>query len=161
MDHTPNELVDDAEDLCYRPRMARKKSPTLTEAEYRLMDILWNRETATVADVVGLRDHPPLADNTVLTTIRILEQKGHVRHKAIGRAFVYKALVEREEAQHAVMFPRTTRRSGTPRIVASCTSGRIDLRRTVRSRSARTTGPRCGRSRSDARVARRSNADMH
>ena len=67
------------------------------------MDILWNRETATVADVVGLLDHPPLADNTVLTTIKILEQKGHVRHKAIGRAFVYKALVEREEAQRSIV----------------------------------------------------------
>ena len=83
--------------------MARKKSPTLTEAEYRLMDILWNRETATVTDVVGLLDHPPLAYNTVLTTMRILEQKGHVRHKAIGRAFVYKALVEREEAQRSIV----------------------------------------------------------
>lgn len=88
---------------CYRPRVARKKSPTLTEAEYRLMDIIWNRETVTVADVVDSLGDPPLAYNTVLTTMRILEQKGYVRHKAIGRAFVYKAIVEREEAQRSVV----------------------------------------------------------
>jgi len=83
--------------------VARKKSPTLTEAEYRLMDIIWNRETVTVADVVDSLGDPPLAYNTVLTTMRILEQKGYVRHKAIGRAFVYKAIVEREEAQRSVV----------------------------------------------------------
>lgn len=88
---------------CYRARVARKKSPTLTEAEYRLMDIIWNRETVTVADVVDSLGDPPLAYNTVLTTMRILEQKGYVRHKAIGRAFVYKAIVEREEAQRSVV----------------------------------------------------------
>ena len=83
--------------------MPRKKSPTLTEAEYRLMDIIWNRETVTVADVVDSLGDPPLAYNTVLTTMRILEQKGYVRHKTIGRAFVYKAIVEREEAQRNVV----------------------------------------------------------
>ncbi len=67
------------------------------------MDIIWNRETVTVADVVDSLGDPPLAYNTVLTTMRILEQKGYVRHKAIGRAFVYKAIVEREEAQRSVV----------------------------------------------------------
>lgn len=83
--------------------MARKKSPTLTEAEYRLMDILWNRATARVADVVESLGDPPLAYNTVLTTMRILEQKGYVRHQAIGRAFVYKAIVGREASQRSVV----------------------------------------------------------
>jgi predicted transcriptional regulator len=83
--------------------MARKKSPTLTEAEYRLMDIIWNRETATVAEVLNSLGDPPLAYNTVLTTVRILEQKGYVRHKAVGRAFVYTAIVERGEALRSVV----------------------------------------------------------
>ena len=83
--------------------MARKKSPTLTEAEYRLMDILWTRGSATVAEVTESLGDPPLAYNTVLTTMRILEQKGYVRHKAVGRAFVYKAAVEREDAQRSVV----------------------------------------------------------
>jgi predicted transcriptional regulator len=83
--------------------MARKKSPTLTEAEYRLMDILWTRGSATVAEVTESLGDPPLAYNTVLTTMRILEQKGYVKHKASGRAFIYKAAVEREDAQRSVV----------------------------------------------------------
>ena len=83
--------------------MARKKSPTLTEAEYRLMDILWAKGPATVSEVVDLVGDPPLAYNTVLTTMRILEQKGYVRHKASGRAFIYRAEVARDEAQRSVV----------------------------------------------------------
>jgi predicted transcriptional regulator len=83
--------------------MARKKSPTLTEAEYRLMDILWARETATVAEVTEALGDPPLAYNTVLTTMRILEKKGYVRHKAVGRAFVYQPAASREDAQRSMV----------------------------------------------------------
>ena len=83
--------------------MARKKSPTLTAAEYRLMDILWTRGPGTVGKVVEVLGDPPLAYNTVLTTLRILEQKGYVRHKATGRAFVYRPVVEREDAQRDVV----------------------------------------------------------
>jgi beta-lactamase regulating signal transducer with metallopeptidase domain len=58
--------------------MARKKSPTLTEAELRLMEILWEKEEATVGDVVdALPKEQALAYSTVLTTMRILEQKGY------------------------------------------------------------------------------------
>ena len=83
--------------------MPRKKSPTLTEAEYRLMTILWDRGESTVAEVVDSIGDPPLAYNTVLTTLRILEQKGYVRHKAVGRAFIYRAAVDRDEAQRSVV----------------------------------------------------------
>lgn len=83
--------------------MPRKKSPTLTEAEYRLMQILWDRGEASVADVVDAIGDPPLAYNTVLTTMRILEQKGYVGHKAAGRAFIYRAVVARDEAQRSVV----------------------------------------------------------
>jgi predicted transcriptional regulator len=83
--------------------MARKKSPTLTEAEYRLMDVLWTRGTATVAELTDSLGDPPLAYNTVLTTMRLLEQKGYVRHKASGRAFIYRPAVEREDAQRSVV----------------------------------------------------------
>jgi predicted transcriptional regulator len=83
--------------------MARKKSPTLTEAEYRLMDVLWLRGPATVAEVNEALGDPPLAYNTVLTTLRILEQKGFVVHKASGRAFIYRPAVEREDAQRSVV----------------------------------------------------------
>ena len=83
--------------------MARKKSPTLTEAELRLMDVLWRRDQATVSDVVEALGDPPLAYNTVLTTLRILEKKGYVRHRALGRAFVYSPRIDQGEAQTNVI----------------------------------------------------------
>ena len=79
--------------------MARKKSPTLTEAELRLMDVLWRLGSATVSDVVDSLGDPPLAYNTVLTTMRILETKGYVKHRAEGRAFVYSPKRGRDEAR--------------------------------------------------------------
>ena len=79
--------------------MPPRKSTTLTEAELRLMDVLWQRGQATVQEVLtGLPDRPPLAYNSVLTIIRILEQKGYVRHVKQGRAHVYEPVVERQEA---------------------------------------------------------------
>ena len=81
--------------------MARKKSPNLTEAELRLMDVLWDRGAATVGEVAeALPSELDLAYNTVLTTLRILEDKGYVQHTKAkeGRAFVYEPLVGRDEA---------------------------------------------------------------
>ena len=67
------------------------------------MDVLWDRGESTVADVAAAIEHPPLAYNTVLTTLRILEQKGYVRHKAAGRAFIYRAAVARDDARAGVV----------------------------------------------------------
>ena len=79
--------------------MARRRSPTLTDAELRLMDILWERGASTVNDVVeALPRGLSLAYSTVLTTLRILEQKGYVKHEKHGRAFVYHPVVGRKEA---------------------------------------------------------------
>jgi len=76
-----------------------RKSPTLTEAELRLMEVLWHKGPATVQQVLqDLPEKAPLAYNSVLTTIRILEKKGYVKHKKDGRAHVYTPLVERQEA---------------------------------------------------------------
>lgn len=83
--------------------MPRKKSPTLTEAEYRLMQVLWDRGDSSVAEVVEAIGDPPLAYNTVLTTLRILERKAYVKHKAAGRAFIYRTVVARDEAQRSVV----------------------------------------------------------
>jgi predicted transcriptional regulator len=77
--------------------MARKQSITLTEAELPIMEIIWTKGSAVVTDVVeGLPDSQ-VAYNTVLTTLRILERKGYVRHTKEGRAFVYHPVVERGE----------------------------------------------------------------
>jgi predicted transcriptional regulator len=84
--------------------LARKKSPSLTDAELRLMDILWEKGTATVSDVVdSLPKNPPLAYSTVLTTLRILENKGYVLHTKDGRAFVYHPVVGRDQARESAV----------------------------------------------------------
>ena len=79
--------------------MPPKKSLTLTEAVLRLMKILWERGESTVNDIaMALPQKNALAYNSVLTTIRILEQKGYVQHRKEGRAFLYLPLVAEEEA---------------------------------------------------------------
>jgi predicted transcriptional regulator len=82
----------------------RKKSSTLTEAELRLMEILWAKGEATVADVVAaIPKREALHYSSVLTTMRILEQKGYVAHRQEGRAFVYRPLVDRREARRSAV----------------------------------------------------------
>ena len=79
--------------------MPPRKSATLTEAELRLMDVLWQKGRATVQEVLdSLPENTPLAYNSVLTTIRILEKKGYVGHEKDGRAHVYRPVVERQDA---------------------------------------------------------------
>ncbi len=82
--------------------MPPTKSSILTEAELRLMDVLWQRGPSTVQEVQNaLPESLPLAYNSVLTTIRILEKKGYLRHVKDGRAHVYRPLVERQEASRS------------------------------------------------------------
>lgn len=79
--------------------MARSKSPTLTEAELRIMNVLWEKGSATVHEVLqSLPSRPSLAYNSVLTIIRILETKGYVRHVKDGRAHVYQPKIGRKDA---------------------------------------------------------------
>ena len=82
--------------------MPPKKSNTLTEAELRLMKILWRRGESAVNDLVSaMPEGEALAYNSVLTTIRILEQKGYVEHRQEGRAFVYRPCVAEHEASRS------------------------------------------------------------
>jgi len=78
-----------------------RQSPTLTEAELRIMDVLWQRGSGTVQEVLErLSLRPTLAYNSVLTTIRVLEKKGYVAHNATdGRAHVYVPLIAQTEAR--------------------------------------------------------------
>jgi predicted transcriptional regulator len=79
--------------------MPPRKSPTLTEAELRLMKLLWQRGESAVSDLVAaMPESDALAYNSVLTTIRILEKKGYVNHRQDGRAFIYSACVAQEDA---------------------------------------------------------------
>lgn len=84
--------------------MPRKRSAVLTEAEQRLMEVLWDKGEASVAQVreaLPQRGRP--AFNTVQTLLRILEQKGFVRHESVGRAFVYAPVVQRVDASRAAV----------------------------------------------------------
>jgi predicted transcriptional regulator len=83
--------------------MSRKKALILTDHELRLMEVLWQRDRSTVADVVDGIAPPPLAYSTVLTTLRTLEQKGYIAHEEDGRAYVYHPLVARHEAAKSAM----------------------------------------------------------
>jgi predicted transcriptional regulator len=84
--------------------VGRKKSQTLTEAELPIMDVLWEKRSATVGDVAeALAKEKPVAYNTVLTLMRILERKGYVRHTKDGRAFVYHPVVEKGEASRTAV----------------------------------------------------------
>ena len=79
--------------------MPRSQSATLTEAELRIMQVLWEKGSATVQQVLEALPHTkPLAYNSVLTIIRILEKKGCVRHVKDGRAHIFLPLLNQKEA---------------------------------------------------------------
>lgn len=66
------------------------------------MEVFWQKGSATVQQVLdGLPEDPPLAYNSVLTTVRILEKKGYLRHEKDGRAHIFTPLVERQEASRS------------------------------------------------------------
>ena len=80
--------------------MPPSRSNTLTQAELRLMRLLWSIGECSVQDLVSaMPEVGRLAYTSVLTTIRILEDKGYVRHRQQGRAFVYTARVAEQDAQ--------------------------------------------------------------
>jgi predicted transcriptional regulator len=84
--------------------VARKRSSNLTDAELRLMDVLWEKGKATVSEVLeSLPKDVPLAYSTVLTTLRILENKGYLRHTKEGRSFIYQPVVRKEEARESAL----------------------------------------------------------
>ena len=69
---------------------------TLTDLELELMKIVWQRKQATVRDVYeALRERRPIAYTTVLTMMKILEQKGFVERDQSARAHVYRPLQAR------------------------------------------------------------------
>jgi predicted transcriptional regulator len=80
--------------------MARKPSPALTDAEARVMRVLWQAGTATVGEVVAalMHKHAPRY-STVQTILRILETKGYVAHEKVARAFRYRPLVDERQAR--------------------------------------------------------------
>ena len=79
--------------------MPPRQSETLTEAELRIMNVLWGKGSATVQQVLdSITEKPSLAYNSILTTIRVLERKGYLKHLKDGRAHVYTPLVGQKDA---------------------------------------------------------------
>ena len=114
--------------------MPPKRSATLTEAELRIMDVLWRKGSGTVQQVLDwLPDS--LAYNSVLTTIRTLEKKGQVKHVKDGRAHIYEPIIGREEAtrseiQHLVgRFFRNSREALVLNILQDKEIGAGELKR--------------------------------
>jgi len=68
------------------------------------MEVLWTIGSGTVADVAdALPSGVPLAYSSVLTTLRVLENKGYLTHGKEGRAFIYRPLVGREQARQSAV----------------------------------------------------------
>ena len=84
--------------------MIRRASKTLTEGELRIMDVVWSLEQASVKDVTAaLKRKHPIAYKTVQTMLRILEEKGYVRHVVSGRSYIYSPIIARQVARRAAL----------------------------------------------------------
>ena len=77
--------------------MPRKKTSTLTNAEHRIMEVIWAKGSATVADVVDALNGKD-AYTTILTLMTILKGKGYLSSRKEGRAFVFVPKVDRDTA---------------------------------------------------------------
>jgi predicted transcriptional regulator len=77
--------------------MPKKRPSTLTNAEHRIMEVIWARGSATVAEVVEALDGRD-AYTTILTLMRILKTKGYLSSRKEGRAFVFVPRVDRDTA---------------------------------------------------------------
>lgn len=79
--------------------MPRPKSRTLTDAELRIMEVLWARGPVTVAEVAeALEGRDGTAYTTILTLMRILRAKGYLKCNKQGRAHVFAPRIDRETA---------------------------------------------------------------
>jgi predicted transcriptional regulator len=80
------------------------------------MKLLWTRGESAVSDLVAaMPEHEALAYNSILTTVRILEQKGYVEHRQGGRAFLYRPSVQEHEASRSEIRHLLTRFFGNSR----------------------------------------------
>jgi predicted transcriptional regulator len=84
--------------------MPRGRSAALTDAEARVMSVLWEKETASVAEVVAaLKRKKPVTYSTVQTILRILEAKGYIAHQKVARAFIYRPVVDQRQARRRAL----------------------------------------------------------
>ncbi|MBO5045215.1 MAG: BlaI/MecI/CopY family transcriptional regulator [Alistipes sp.] len=75
----------------------------LTRGEEEVMHILWRLGQATVSDIIELMEAPKPKYTTVATFIKILENKGFVKHEQKGKGYLYSPAIEREEYAKTVV----------------------------------------------------------
>jgi predicted transcriptional regulator len=82
--------------------MTRARPSTLTRRERQIMDILYRRGRATAGEVMAELPGDP-SSSTVRTQLRVLEEKGHVRHEEQGLRYVYAPAVPRHAARKSAL----------------------------------------------------------
>lgn len=100
--------------------MARPTSPTPTDGERAILEVLWQLKEASVREVTdALSKSRPVAYTTVLTMLKILGSKGLVGHRTEGRAFIYHAAISRREARSkALQHLLAQFFNGSPKVLA-------------------------------------------
>jgi predicted transcriptional regulator len=80
-----------------------KESPHhFSRREREIMDIIYQRGRATAADIMEELHNPP-SYSAVRTLLRVLEEKGHLRHEQSGQRYVFKPVVNRERAKRSAL----------------------------------------------------------
>jgi BlaI family penicillinase repressor len=82
----------------------RKAHPTLTPQELAIMKVVWRLEQATVRDVYeALRAKRAIAYTTVMTMMKILEEKGYLKSSRVERAYRYRPAQPRHQVVGAIV----------------------------------------------------------
>jgi len=82
----------------------RPKEMHLTTQQIEIMKVVWQRGDATVRDVYeALRAHRPVAYTTVMTTMKTMEARGHLKKRTEGRAHVYQAVEPQSRALRKIV----------------------------------------------------------
>ncbi len=106
--------------------MTDAHSPSLTRRERQIMDVLYKLQRATAAEILeGLADQPHYS--TVRAQLRILEEKGHVRHEEQGLRYLYIPVLPRLTARRSALrhVAETFFEGSTEKVVAALVSGEV------------------------------------
>ena len=116
----------------------RQPSPTLTPSELAIMKVIWRMEKATVRDVhEALRARREVAYTTVMTMMKILQDKGYLKKVRVDRAYVYRPAQPRHRVIGAMVrdfLDRVFDGAATPLLVQLARDGRLskDDKETIR-----------------------------
>jgi predicted transcriptional regulator len=102
--------------------------PRLSRREREIMALLYRMGRATAGEVRAALDGQP-ADSTVRTQLRVLEEKGHVRHEEVGLRYVYMPIVPRHAARRSALknLVETFYDGSTAKVVAALLGGDADV----------------------------------